>query len=106
MSAVADILSQVKRLTPAERAAVRDGVDKLVGRPVVKTPDVCGGDARIDGTRIPVWGLEAYRRIGLSDARLLEYYPTLSVSDLDAAWEYVSANVSEIEELISRNGES
>ena len=37
---------------------------------IVKTPGVCGGDARIKGTRITVWGLEEWRRLGWSDVDL------------------------------------
>src|ERR1700687_4171994 len=38
---------------------------------IVKSPGVCGGRACIRGTRITVWGLDAYKRQGLSDAEIL-----------------------------------
>lgn len=53
---------------------------------IVQKPGVCGGDAIIAGTRIPVWGLERARRHGINDSRILEMYPALSQADLDAAW--------------------
>ena len=51
---------------------------------IERTPGVCGGDARIHSTRIPVWLLVGYRKDGVSDARLLEMYPSLSLGDLSS----------------------
>lgn len=103
MSAVDQIIDQVKRLTPAERVAVRDGLDRLVGRAVVKIADVCGGDACIDGTRIMVWLLEAFRRDGVSEAALLDWYPTLGSGDLQSAWAYADAHRAEMDAAIAEN---
>jgi uncharacterized protein (DUF433 family) len=66
-------------------------------------PDVCGGDARIRGTRITVWGLEDARRIGIPDNTILEMYPALTHEDLRAAWKYVENNREEINDLIASN---
>src|SRR5207245_2724666 len=51
---------------------------------IQKTPGVCGGDARIGDTRIPVWLLVLARKQGQSDAHLLDGYPSLTAADLDA----------------------
>ena len=72
---------------------------------ITKTPNVCGGEACIRGTRIPVWVLTGYRRLGLSDARLLEAYPSLNRADLEAAWEYAATNAEEIDRAIHDNEE-
>lgn len=64
------------------------------------TPGVCGGDARIHGTRIPVWLLVGYRKDGVSDARILEMYPSLSLGDLSAAWWYYAEHHDEVEQSI------
>ncbi|HLW67594.1 MAG TPA: DUF433 domain-containing protein [Gemmataceae bacterium] len=37
---------------------------------VRKTPGVCGGDACIRNTRIPVWLLVAWMKDGLNDERI------------------------------------
>ena len=42
---------------------------------IERTPGVCGGDACIAGTRIPVWVLEGFRRLGWTDATILASYP-------------------------------
>ena len=70
---------------------------------IVKTPDTCGGDARIDGTRIPVWVLVNYRRQVGSDAELLEAYPSIKLADLDAAWDYAARYPEEIDRAIAEN---
>jgi uncharacterized protein (DUF433 family) len=49
---------------------------------IEKTPGVCDGDARITRTRIPVWSLVNSKKLGLSDAQLLDAYPTLTAEDL------------------------
>ena len=64
---------------------------------IEKTPGVMGGDACIVRTRIPVWALEQYRRLGWTEAQILENYPTLRSADLVQAWGYVSAHRNEIE---------
>jgi uncharacterized protein (DUF433 family) len=70
---------------------------------VSKTPGVCGGDACIRRTRIPVWVLEGWRLDGASDSRLLAEYPSLTQEDLDVAWEYVAAHPEEIEVALREN---
>jgi len=73
---------------------------------IEKTPGVVGGDACIVRTRIPVWALEGYRRLGLSDAQLLENFPTLQATNLANAWAYVAAHGEEIEQAIRENDEA
>ena len=73
---------------------------------VQKTPDVCGGDACIRNTRITVWGLVEYRRLGMSDADILRGIVGLTPSDLEAAWEYFAQNRDEIEEVLRAEAEA
>lgn len=75
-------------------------------RGITKTPNVCGGEACIAGTRIPVWGLVESRYIGVSEAQLLDDYPHISAADLVNAWAYADANPIEIEEVIKKNQEA
>jgi uncharacterized protein (DUF433 family) len=71
-----------------------------------KTPNVMGGDACIRETRIPVWLLVSYRRLGLSEAKLLENYPDLSATDLANAWNYAETYPDEIELAIQQQDEA
>lgn len=70
---------------------------------ITKTPDVCGGDACIRGTRITVWGLVNQRRLGASDAEILQAVQGLTPTDLEAAGEYAAANSEEIDRAIREN---
>ena len=75
------------------------------GDRIVKTPGVCGGDARIKGTRLSVWGLEEWRRLGWSEARILDAYPQLKPEDLAAAWHYTAQHCDEIDKASRENQE-
>jgi uncharacterized protein (DUF433 family) len=67
---------------------------------VQKTPNVCGGDARIRDTRITVHGLVEWRQLGLSDEQILSSISGLTPADLAAAWEYYDQHREEIDEVI------
>jgi uncharacterized protein (DUF433 family) len=69
-------------------ATVEQLLDRL-GLGIESTPGVCGGEPRIAGTRIPVRTLEQYRRLGLTEAQILDAYPGLRAADLINAWAYV-----------------
>jgi len=77
----------------------------ITTRGVSKKPDRQGGDACIRDTRIPVWVLVNYRRLGGSEADLLRDYPSLTAADLEAAWDYATANADEIDRAIQENEE-
>lgn len=67
---------------------------------IQKTPLVCGGNARIRNTRIPVWTLVSFRKLGASDSEILESYPGLIQQDLEAAWSYYELHQAEVEKAI------
>ncbi len=66
-------------------------------------PDVCGGDACIVQTRIPVWTLVRAHQLGLSDSKILDAYPSLTAEDLADAWAYARIHADEIEQQIAQN---
>jgi len=70
---------------------------------ISRKPDRCGGDACIRDTRIPVWAVVNYRRLGASDAEILRAYPSLTPSDLETAWAYSAENAIEIDRAIREN---
>jgi uncharacterized protein (DUF433 family) len=72
---------------------------------ISKKSDRCGGDACVRDTRITVWGLEAYRRLGMSDDMILAAVQGLATADLEAAKEYATANRDEISRATSENEE-
>ena len=96
----------LSEMTPAEKAlvlqwVVRDLGDAFPG--IESAPGVCGGEARIVRTRIPVWALEQARRLGTSEADLLRSYPTLRAEDIAVAWAYARSHREEIEDNIREN---
>jgi uncharacterized protein (DUF433 family) len=104
-----DLELQLLALSPNEKAqAIQLLVRSLsnVWQGIEKTPGVCGGDARIANTRIPIWSLINYRRLGASDARILQDFPHLKAENLVNAWAYADAHPEEIEEAIRRNKEN
>lgn len=106
MSALEQAEELLARLNRAEKAqllqsAARDLGDAFPG--IESRPDVCGGEPCIVRTRIPVWLLEQARRLGKSEAELLQMYPTLRAADLANAWAYVRSHRDEIERQITQN---
>ncbi len=99
---------EVSKLSRSEKVKllqwlVRDLSGEVEG--IEKTEGVCGGSARIRKTRIPVWLLENARKLGSSEADLLENYPSLTAKDLANAWDYVESHKEEIEREIIANEE-
>ena len=72
-------------------------------RGISATPGICGGNARITGTRIPVSLLVQARRLGASDEELLGSYPRLQAGDLINAWAYAKTHRDEINQQIRDN---
>ena len=93
-------------MSRAEKAQLLQWVVRDVGDafPGIKSvPGVCGGDPCIVRTRIPVWVLEQYRRLGVSHGYLLRAYPALRAADLANALAYVRAHRDEVEQQIRAN---
>jgi uncharacterized protein (DUF433 family) len=74
---------------------------------IQKAPNVCGGDACIRNTRIPVWSLVAVRQLGVSEEDLRRHFVTpLTVADVEAALAYYEQHPEEIEQEIRLNEEA
>lgn len=101
-----ELADELAGLSRAEKAEVMEKLARQIGSAwpgIEKTAGVLGGSACIVRTRIAVWMLESYRRLGWSEARILTNYPTLRAADLVHAWDYVDAHRSEIDEEIRQN---
>lgn len=108
-SALQQIESLLGQITPIEKAQVLQWVVSDLGGifyGIEKTPGVCGGEARIARTRIPVWLLVQQRQLGISEEEILAGYPTLRAEDLANAWNYYRAHKEEIEIDILENEEA
>lgn len=73
---------------------------------ISKRSDRCGGDACIRDTRITVWGLVEWRRLGLADGEILRRVRGLTPADLQVAWQYAAAHPEEIDQAIRENAEA
>lgn len=76
-----DLLSQ-------ELNSLPPGIERTLG--------ICGGSARIAGTRIPVWAIVQYTQLGVSQAELLQAYPTIGPDDVANALAYYRVYPDEI----------
>ena len=106
---IQELTPKPTRLRPAEKAeVVRKLVQEIVNvwPGIEKTPGVVGGDDCIVRTRIPVWALVNYRRLGLSESQILANYPSLRAEDLVNAWAYAESHRKEIEKAIRENEEA
>jgi uncharacterized protein (DUF433 family) len=101
-----ELEAQLLSLSPIEKAeAIQILAHSLDSkwRGITKTANICGGDACIAGTRIPVWVLVGYRQQGTSDSDLLAAYATLSAIDLANAWVYAETHPDEIAAALQDN---
>lgn len=101
-----ELENQIRALLPAEKAAIILNLTQTINieaKGITKTPGVCGGEACITGTRIAVWLLAEARRLGITEAQLLQDYPHISAADLVNAWIYADAYSEEIEVAIRKN---
>lgn len=106
---LAEVEKLIATLSRAEKAQVLKWVAQDLGDDytgIENRPGVCGGEPCIIRTRIPVWALEQARRLGASEATLLQSYPTLRAEDLSHAWAYVRTHGAEIENQIRENEEA
>ena len=101
-----DALAQLTRSEKAQllQSLVGELGDAFPG--IESMPGVCGGEPCVVRTRIPVWLLEQARRLGSSEADLLQSYPTLRAQDLANAWNYVRSHCDEIDQHIRDNEEA
>lgn len=64
---------------------------------LVRSPDICGGRLRIDGTRITVNQMAAWYKEGSSPEEIAAQYPHLTLAQVYSALAYYHANREEVE---------
>lgn len=68
---------------------------------LARSPNICGGQTRIDGTRITVQRIATLYKQGQSAEEIAQTYPHLSLSQVYAALAYYHANRAEIESALA-----
>jgi uncharacterized protein (DUF433 family) len=104
-----ELTIQLQALNPTEKAEAIQILTKTLSNGslgITKTPGVCGGDACIANTRLPVWMFVSLRRQNTTDAEILEMYPHLSAADLVNVWAYADAHADEIETALCEQDEA
>ena len=69
---------------------------------LTRTPGVCGGRLRIDGTRITVNQIAVWYLQGYTAEEIADQYPQLSLAQVYAALAYYHANTEEIETALAQ----
>ena len=68
-----------------------------IGTLLVRSPDVCDGRLRIDGTRMTVNQLVVWYKQGYTPEEIADQYPHLTLAQVYTALAYYHANREEIE---------
>jgi uncharacterized protein (DUF433 family) len=96
---IEDLKRQVSRQAPTKCRIISlmETATKQVYSHITKDPDVCGGVACIDGTRIRVMDIVSLKRRGESPEQMLEAYPSLDLAQIYASLSYSYEHPEEIE---------
>jgi type III restriction enzyme len=70
---------------------------------VTQKKGVCGGRSIIYGTRIPVWSIVKWYKIGMSLEEIMREFPQLTPAQVHDAFSYYYDNSKEIERDIAQN---
>jgi len=70
---------------------------------VTNKKGVCGGRSIIVGTRIPVWSIIKWYKIGMSLEEIMREFPQLTPAQTHDAFSYYYDNLKEIEKDIAEN---
>ena len=64
---------------------------------------ICGGRGVIEGTRIPVWSIIKWYKLGMSFEEIVREFPQLTPAQIHDAFSYYYDNQEEIETDIMDN---
>lgn len=79
-------------------------VKKLKTHPYISCKKgVCGGRSTIEGTRIPVWSMIKWYKLGMSLEEIMREFPQLTPAQTHDAFSYYYDNQVEIEKDIADN---
>ena len=99
-----EIEKLLERISTGEKALVPQWVARDLGEasPGIEFHEgIAGGAACIIRTRIPVWLIDQARRLGTSEADILQAYPTISAEDLINAKSYARTHKMEMDSQIA-----
>ena len=103
---LSQLTTLVSKLSSTKKAQLLYTILKDLGDTfpgIEKTVNICGGSACVIRTRIPVWTLVSFKKMGMNDATILTSYPSLRQQDLNNVWAYYKAKKHEIDTDIQEN---
>lgn len=65
----------------------------------------CGEHTKIVGTRLPVWVIAGYHKMGLSDDEIMILYPHISAAQYYDALSYYYDHKDAIDDFLAQNSE-
>lgn len=81
-------------------------MEKAAAAHIEKAPDICGGKARITGSRITVQDIHIWAELeGRTPAEIVHDFPQLSIADVHAALAYFHDHREEIQAEMRRDEE-
>jgi type III restriction enzyme len=70
---------------------------------IVRQKGICGGRSVIKGTRIPVWSLIKWYKLGMPVEEVIREFPQLAPAQVHDAFSFYYDNPDEIEQGIADN---
>ena len=70
---------------------------------ISKQKGVCGGKSVVEGTRIPIWSIIKWYKVGLSVEDIIREFPQLTPSQIHDAFSYYYDNQEAVEREIEKN---
>ena len=70
---------------------------------ISKQKGICGGRSVIEGTRIPIWSIIKWYKVGMSVEDIIREFPQLTPSQVHDAFSYYYDNQEEVEKDIVEN---
>lgn len=65
----------------------------------------CGGRPKISSTRLPVWVIVGYHKMGLSDDEIMMLYPYITAAQYYDALSYYYDHKDEVDDFLAQNSE-
>ena len=70
---------------------------------ITRRKNVCGGRGIVAGTRIPVWSLIRWYKMGMTVEEILREFPQLNPAQVHDAFSYYYDNMDEVERDLAEN---
>ena len=70
---------------------------------ITRRKNICGGRSVVAGTRIPVWSLIKWYKMGMTVEDIIREFPQLSPAQVHDAFSYYYDNMHEVERDVAEN---